>query len=63
MTYTQAIAKAKRLAAKNSREYFVLNQYEEFNGSQYQVTDTEGLETFWCGISESRIIFCTWEAE
>jgi hypothetical protein len=59
MTRIQAITKAQKLSTQNSRDYYVLDQYEGFNDSRYQVADDFDLESFWCGISESRIIFCT----
>jgi hypothetical protein len=63
MTYSQAVSKAKRLSVANGQDYFVLNQYEEFNDSRYQVASEFDLETFWLGISESRILYCTGEVE
>jgi hypothetical protein len=49
VTYTQAIAKADRLAKARGREYFVVDSYEEYNGSRYQVADTYDLDGFFCG--------------
>jgi hypothetical protein len=63
MSYIQAVAKAKRLSVLNGRDYYVLRQYEEFNDSKYQVADDSDLDSFWLGISESRIIFCTGEVD
>jgi hypothetical protein len=61
VTFIKAVARAKRLSVQNERDYYVLDQYEEFNDSRYQVANDSDLEGFWCGIPESRIIFCTAE--
>ena len=57
MTYPQAVAKADRLAKKNDRDYFVVVECGE-----YQVASDFDLDTFFCGISQDSILYCTADA-
>jgi len=54
MTYTQAQEKAIRLARKHDRDYFVV-----IEAGEYQVADDLDLDTFFCGISQNHILYCT----
>lgn len=54
--YGQAVAKAKHLAAKNGREYFVVDSFEEYNGRRFQVADEYDLDGFFIG---APVVFCT----
>ncbi len=55
MTYTQAVTKARKLAKQNGCEYFVV---EEFLG-EIDVCNELTLDTYYYGIPETRIRFCT----
>lgn len=57
MTFPQFVAKADRLAKKNERDYFVV-----IEAGEYDVTDDEGLDTFYCGISQDHILYCSADA-
>ena len=59
MTYSQAVAKATRLAKQNEKHYFVV---EEIKG-EIDVCNEIDLDTFYCGINPDRILFCTEELE
>ena len=54
LTYRQAIDKARRKAKENARDYFVIQEDGEFH-----VTNDFDLDTFYLGISEDNILFCT----
>ena len=54
MTYKQAQEKAHRLARKHDRDYFVV-----IEAGEYQVADDLDLDTFFCGISQNHILYCT----
>lgn len=54
MTLAGAVAKAKSLAKKNSREYFVV-----FEAGQYDAVDAFDLDTWYAGIPDHAIKFCT----
>jgi hypothetical protein len=55
MTYSQAVARAKQLAKKNDRDYFVVEQIK----GEIDVVDDRTLDSFYSGISERAILFCT----
>ena len=54
LTFKQAIDQARRKAKQHARDYFVVRESDE-----YHVTDDLGLDTFFIGISEHNILFCT----
>ena len=54
MTYEQARSKADRLAKKHGRDYFVV-----IEAGEYDATDDEGLKTWYMGISDDHILYCT----
>ena len=54
MTYSKAIARANMLAKKNNRDYFVVVECGE-----YGVADDFALDTFYAGISQDHILYCT----
>jgi len=54
MTYGEAIEKAHKLAKMHDQDYFVVIEAHE-----YDVTDDFGLETFYAGISQDHILYCT----
>jgi hypothetical protein len=54
MTYSEAVAKARRLAKKNDREYFVVREC-----GQIDVCSAEDLDSSYCGIAEHNILFST----
>jgi hypothetical protein len=56
MTFANAVSKANRLAKKNEREYFVVRE------AGYDVVNDEDLDTFYVGISENNIVYCTSES-
>jgi hypothetical protein len=58
MTYQQAVKKARKLSkAQDFKEYFVV---EEIPG-EIDVCDARTLDTFYAGINERNVLFCTSE--
>lgn len=54
MTYGEAVSKADRLARKHERDYFVVVECGE-----YEVADDLTLETYFGGISQEHILYCS----
>ena len=54
LTFKQAIDQARRKAKQHARDYFVICEDEEF-----LAVDDLALDTFYLGISEHNILFCT----
>ena len=54
MTYKQAQDKALRLAKKRNEPYFVV-----YESSEYEVASEYDLDTWFAGISDRNILFCT----
>jgi hypothetical protein len=54
MSYAQAMAKANRLAKCDGTMRFVVVECGE-----YHVATEFDLDTFFCGISDQNILFCT----
>jgi hypothetical protein len=62
MTYLQAVNQACKLAKRNDREYFVVDDgsfYENDWLPEFAVASTFDLDTFYLGLPEHRILFCT----
>jgi hypothetical protein len=55
MTYSQAVAKARKLAKERDCEYFVV---EEIKG-EIDVVDGMTLDSFYAGIAERNVLYCT----
>ena len=58
-TFHEAVEKAKRLAKKNDKEYFVLLSEEPEVEGKYAVASSFDLDTFYLGLAESRILYST----
>ena len=61
MTEQHAIKRARQLALDNGETQYVVHEDYDDRGrfQAFHVTDAYELATFFAGISESRIIFCT----
>ena len=55
MTYSKAVKKAQKLAKERDCEYFVV---EEIPG-EIDVCDGMTLDSFYAGINERNILYCT----
>jgi hypothetical protein len=54
MTFDEAVTKAKQLAKKNEEVYFVV-----YESCDYHVANDFDLDTWFAGISDNNIRFCT----
>lgn len=54
MTKAQAIKKAKAMDKKHGREFYVIREEGD-----YHVADDYDLETFFLGVRDEDIVFCT----
>lgn len=54
MTYSQARVKAEKLAKQYDQDYFVV-----LEAGEYGVANDFDLETFYVGISQDHILYCT----
>jgi hypothetical protein len=62
MTYLQAVNHADKLARKNDRDYFVVDDggfYVDKWIPEFEVASTFDLDTFYLGLPEHRILYCT----
>lgn len=59
MTKTKAITQALRQARKRHAAYFVVREPDEAGEPDYHVASEFDLDTWFQGISEQNIIFCT----
>lgn len=56
MTYTQAVKKARRLAEKTAKDWYVFDETEIPSLPDFQVGDDYDADTFFAG---STPVFCT----
>ena len=54
MTYIDAVRKADRAAKLTGRDYFVVVE-----AGEYDACDDLTLDTFYCGIGQDHILYCT----